>query len=177
MPASDLGRGRCTSLVSRAPQVSTPHEIARDLLEKHLPTENPSSGEKIPEAREMQLNLLLKLDELKVKAVTDVDRPVVTVGAGRNPGVPETLPLAPPLPAGIPTLTLPPTIPTPHPYSKADSTPNRHMPPPGSTVCHRPGRARGLLSFVATPPPLPRSLHITSSTSCGSRKCRQTLST
>ncbi|KAL3896906.1 MAG: hypothetical protein SGPRY_013169, partial [Prymnesium sp.] len=86
MPASDLGRGRCTSLVSRAPQVSTPHEIARDLLEKHLPTENPSSGEKIPEAREMQLNLLLKLDELKVKAVTDVDRPVVTVGAGRNPG-------------------------------------------------------------------------------------------
>ena len=47
-------------------EVSTPHEIARDMVMRHLPTLRASDGVPVPEALELQRELLSALEAIKM---------------------------------------------------------------------------------------------------------------
>lgn len=46
-------------------EVSTPHEIARDMIERHLPTEH-RDGQHVPQAEEYRRSLLRELDAIRM---------------------------------------------------------------------------------------------------------------
>lgn len=45
-------------------EISTPHEIARDMAERHLPIEHMSTRAAVPEARAIRDRLLRKLEQI-----------------------------------------------------------------------------------------------------------------
>lgn len=60
-------------------EVSTPHEIARDMLDRHLPTTH-QNGHVVPEASALKQRLLMQLDTIRM--------PPLGRTAGRGAAVP-----------------------------------------------------------------------------------------